>query len=154
MSVVVLPTPPSTLLTSVCKATFWKLKKIVVSIAKRAYDIFPQGSIMQKKKCQRQVTAAATRLLKSGDYSNTAVLKGVISGIRETSTDKVPELTAEQCRTHFVNLQKSIDTLLDIPEHHKELKDMLEQWARIGMGDFNEYADASVNDTEDINIIL
>ncbi|KAG1792579.1 uncharacterized protein HD556DRAFT_1444266 [Suillus plorans] len=111
-----------------------ELKKIVISIAKRAYNIFPQGSTMRKEECQRQVTAATTRLLKSGDYlrlpdssggnfknftvqalkdaclefyySNTAVLKGVISGFHETGTDKVPELTAEQCRTHFVNLRK------------------------------------------------
>ncbi|KAG1831120.1 hypothetical protein EV424DRAFT_1343244 [Suillus variegatus] len=148
-----------------------ELKKIVVSIAKRAYNIFLQGSMMQ-------VTAATTRLLKSGDYlwlpdssggnfknftaqalkdaclkfyysnskkalKNTsefhqtipvnamllvaAVLKSIISGFHETSTDKVPELTAEQCRTHFINLQKLIDTLLDILEHHEELEDMLEQ---------------------------
>ncbi|KAG1824989.1 hypothetical protein EV424DRAFT_1538062 [Suillus variegatus] len=182
-----------------------ELKKIVVSIAKRAYNIFLQGSTMRKEECQRQVTAAATRLLKSGDYlrlpdssggnfknftaqalkdaclkfyysnskkalKNTdefhqtipinamllvvAVLKGVISGFRETGTDKVPELTAEQCRAHFVNLWKSIDTLLNVLEHREELEDMLEQWARIGMGDFNEYADGSASDAEDVNIIL
>ncbi|KAG1810596.1 uncharacterized protein BJ212DRAFT_1484168 [Suillus subaureus] len=83
-----------------------------------------------------------------------AVLKGVIFGFHETGTDKVPELTAEQCRAHFVNLQKLIDTLLNIPECCEELEDMLEQWARIGMGDFNEYADGSASDAEDINIIL
>ncbi|KAG1724564.1 uncharacterized protein EDB91DRAFT_1255156 [Suillus paluster] len=124
-----------------------ELKKVIISIAKRAYDIFPQGSAMRKEEVQKQVTAAATRLLKSGDYlrlpdssggqfknfmaqalkgaclefyysnskkalKNTdkfrhtipvnamllvaVVLKGVISGFRETSTDKVPDLTAEQ----------------------------------------------------------
>ncbi|KAG2353571.1 hypothetical protein BDR07DRAFT_1383031 [Suillus spraguei] len=83
-----------------------------------------------------------------------AVLKGVISGFCETGTDKVPELTTEQCRAHFINLWKSIDTLLGIPECHKELEDMLEQWARIGMGDLNEYADGSASDAEDVNIIL
>jgi hypothetical protein len=83
-------------------------------------------------------------------------LKGVISGFQETSTDKVPDLTAEQCRTHFVNLCKSVDMLLDILECCKELEEMLDQWARIGMGNFNEYAAGSVagSDTEDINIIL
>ncbi|KAG2136997.1 hypothetical protein DEU56DRAFT_946282 [Suillus clintonianus] len=144
-----------------------ELKKIIISITKRAYDIFPQGSAMRKEEVQKQVTAAATRLLKSGDYlrlpdsssgqfmnftaqalrdaclefyysnskkalKNTnkfhrtipinvmllvaAVLKGVISGFQETGTDKVPVLTTEQCRTHFVNLRKSVDMLLDIPE--------------------------------------
>ncbi|KAG2143606.1 hypothetical protein DEU56DRAFT_910737 [Suillus clintonianus] len=85
-----------------------------------------------------------------------AVLKGVLSGFRETGTDKVPDLTAEQCRTHFANLQKSVDKLLDIPERREELEDMLEQWARIGMGDYDEYADGSVadSDAEDVNIIL
>ncbi|KAG2031368.1 hypothetical protein BDR03DRAFT_986462 [Suillus americanus] len=184
-----------------------ELKKVIISIAKRAYDIFPQGSAMQKEEIKKLVTAAATRLLKSCDYlqlpdssggqfknfmvqalkdaclkfyysnskkalKNTdefcrtipinamllvaAVLKGVISGFRKTGTDKVPDLTAKQCRTHFVNLQKSVDTLLDIPERCKELEDMLEQWARIGMGDFDEYAAGSVagSDMEDINIIL
>ncbi|KAG2036354.1 hypothetical protein BDR03DRAFT_982978 [Suillus americanus] len=66
-----------------------------------------------------------------------AVLKGVISGFQETGTDKVPDLTTEQCRTHFINLQKSVDTLLNIPERREELEDMLEQWARIGMGGFD-----------------
>ncbi|KAG2105474.1 uncharacterized protein F5147DRAFT_775243 [Suillus discolor] len=163
-----------------------ELKKIIISIAKRAYNIFPQGSTMRKDEAQKQVTTAATKLLKSGDYlrlpdssdgkfknftvqalkdaclefyysnskkalKNTdefhrtipvnamllvaVVLKGVISGFRETGTDKVPDLTAEQCRTHIVNLRKSVDTLLDIPEHCEELEDMLEQWARVGMGD-------------------
>ncbi|KAG2124367.1 hypothetical protein DEU56DRAFT_759722 [Suillus clintonianus] len=179
----------------------------MISIAKRAYDIFPQGSTMQKEEVQKQVTAAATRLLKSGDYlrlpdssggqfrnftaqalrdvclefyysnskkalKNTnefhrtipintmllvaAVLKGIISGFRETGTDKVPDLTAEQCRTHFINLRKSVDMLLDIPERCEELEEMLDQWARIGMGDFDNYAAGSVagSDAEDINIIL
>ncbi|KAG2058766.1 hypothetical protein BDR06DRAFT_968272 [Suillus hirtellus] len=106
-----------------------ELKKIIISIAKR-------GSTMQKDEAQKQVTTAATKLLKSGDYlqlPDSSDLKGVISGFCETSTDKVPDLTAEQCRTHFVNLQKSVDTLLDIPECCEELEDMLEQWARVGI---------------------
>ncbi|KAG2751364.1 hypothetical protein P692DRAFT_201803875 [Suillus brevipes Sb2] len=84
-----------------------------------------------------------------------AVLKGVISGFHETGTDKVPDLTAEQCRIHFNNLRRSVDTLFNIPERREELEDMLEQWARVGMGD-SEYATGSVSgsDAEDINIIL
>ncbi|KAG2092794.1 uncharacterized protein F5147DRAFT_779534 [Suillus discolor] len=156
-----------------------ELKKIVVSIAKRAYNIFPQGSTMLLKSgdylrlpdssggnfknftvqalkdvCLEFYYSNSKKALKNTDEFHqtipinamllvAAVLKGVISGFRETGTDKVPELTTEQCRAHFVNLQKSIDTLLDIPERREELEDMLEQWARIGMGDFNEYADGN-----------
>ncbi|KAG1895272.1 uncharacterized protein F5891DRAFT_1194330 [Suillus fuscotomentosus] len=184
-----------------------ELKKVTIPIAKRAYDIFLQGSMMRKEEVQKQVTAAATRLFKSSEYlqlsdssggtfknftaqalkdaclefyysnskkalKNTdkfhhtipvnamllvaAVLKGVISGFRETGTDKVPDLTAEQCRIHFTNLQKSVDKLLKVPECHEELEDMLDQWARTGMGDFDGYAAGSAtgSDTEDFNIIL
>ncbi|KAG2057908.1 hypothetical protein BDR06DRAFT_1033217 [Suillus hirtellus] len=45
-----------------------ELKKIIISIAKRAYNIFPQGSTMRKNEAQKQVTTAATKLLKSSDY--------------------------------------------------------------------------------------
>jgi hypothetical protein len=45
-----------------------ELKKVTISIAKRASDIFPQGSTMRKEEVQKQVTTAAARLLKSGDY--------------------------------------------------------------------------------------
>ncbi|KAG1761538.1 hypothetical protein EV702DRAFT_1207149 [Suillus placidus] len=60
-----------------------------------------------------------------------AVIKGVISGFSETSTDKVPELSADRCRTDFNNLQKSIDKLLDIPEHREELEEMLSNGLRL-----------------------
>ncbi|KAG1805322.1 uncharacterized protein BJ212DRAFT_1304107 [Suillus subaureus] len=167
-----------------------ELKKIVISIAKRAYNIFLQGSTMLLKSgdylqlpdlsggnfknfmaqalkdaCLKFYYSNSKKASKNMDKFHqtipinamllvAAVLKGIISGFHETGTDKVPELTTEQCRAHFVNLRKSIDTLLDVLEHHKELEDMLEQWARIGMGDFNEYADASASDVEDVNIIL
>ncbi|KAG2741628.1 hypothetical protein P692DRAFT_201810194 [Suillus brevipes Sb2] len=62
-----------------------------------------------------------------------AVVKGVISGFSETGTDKVPELSADRCRTDFVRLQKSVDKLLDIPEHREELEEMLAQWAKIAV---------------------
>ncbi|KAG2048238.1 hypothetical protein BDR06DRAFT_1013139 [Suillus hirtellus] len=167
-----------------------ELKKVIIPIAKRAYDIFPQGSMTQKEEAQKHVTTTAARLLKSGDYlqlpdssggsfknftsqalkdaclkfyySNSkkalknmdkfhhttpinvmllvaVVLKGVISGFQETGTDK-----------------KSVDKLLDIPERCNKLGDMLDQWARIGMGDFDGYAAGSAtgSDAEDINIIL
>ncbi|KAG1857528.1 hypothetical protein C8R48DRAFT_775460 [Suillus tomentosus] len=84
-----------------------------------------------------------------------AVMKGVISGFSETGTDKVPDLSAEKCRTDFNSLQKSLDKLMDIPEHRDELEDMLALWAGIGMGKL-VHGDSSAegSDSEDINIIL
>jgi hypothetical protein len=81
-------------------------------------------------------------------------VKGVISGFSETSTNKVPELSADRCRTNFVKLQKSIDKLLDILECHEELEEMLAQWAKIGLGgsDYSDGSDAG-SDTGDISII-
>jgi hypothetical protein len=83
-------------------------------------------------------------------------LKGVISGFQETGTDKVPDLTVEQCRIHFGNLWQSVDKLLEVLECCEELEDMLDQWARTGIGDFDGYAAGSAtgSDAEDINIIL
>ncbi|KAG1814587.1 uncharacterized protein BJ212DRAFT_1300406 [Suillus subaureus] len=132
-----------------------ELKKIIISIAKRAHNIFLQGSTMRMDETQKQITTAATKLLKSGDYlwlpelsdgkfknftaqalkdaclkfnySNSkkalknmdefhqtipvnamllvaAVLKGVISGICETSTNKLT-----YCST-FWSVAKSLKT--------------------------------------------
>ncbi|KAG0691549.1 hypothetical protein DFH29DRAFT_884189 [Suillus ampliporus] len=83
------------------------------------------------------------------------VMKGVISGFSETGTDKVPDLSADRCRNDFNMLRKSLDKLMDIPERHEELEDMLAQWAKIGMGEL-VHGNGSVgdNDWEDVNIIL
>ncbi|KAG2082121.1 uncharacterized protein F5147DRAFT_783413 [Suillus discolor] len=85
-----------------------------------------------------------------------AAMKGVISGFSKTGTDKVPELSADRCRTDFDKLHKSVDKLLDILEHCEELEKMLEQWAKIGMGEFDWHVDGSDagSDAGDINIIL
>ncbi|KAG1842139.1 hypothetical protein F4604DRAFT_1939011 [Suillus subluteus] len=184
-----------------------ELKKVVISIAKLSYDIFPKGTTMQPEEIKNCIAAAATKLLKTGDYlqipdssngkfknfvlqalkdvcleffysnskkalKNTddfrqtipvnglilvaAVMKGVISGFSETGTNKVPELSADRCRTDFNNLRKSVDKLLDILERREELEEMLEQWAKIGMGEFDWHVDGSAagSDTGDINIVL
>ncbi|OJA14769.1 hypothetical protein AZE42_14122 [Rhizopogon vesiculosus] len=81
-------------------------------------------------------------------------MKGVISGFRETSTEKVPHLSADQCRADFDALQKSVDKLLDIPEHRKELEEMLGEWARIGMDGIDVDTDGDVYSDMDVNIIL
>ncbi|KAG2079612.1 uncharacterized protein F5147DRAFT_784915 [Suillus discolor] len=83
-----------------------------------------------------------------------AVMKGVISGFSETGTNKVPELSADRCRTDFDKLRKSVDKLLDIPELCEELEEMLEQWAKIGMGEFDWHGVMQAVTRGDINIIL
>lgn len=85
----------------------------------------------------------------------TQQMKGVISGFRETGTENVPNLSADQCRTDFNALRKSVDKLLDIPERREELEEMLGEWARIGMGGIDFDADGDVDsDTEDVNVVL
>ncbi|KAG1839244.1 hypothetical protein F4604DRAFT_1940881 [Suillus subluteus] len=64
-----------------------------------------------------------------------AVMKGVLSGFSEPGTDKLPDLSAEKCRSDFNSLQRSVDKLMDIPEHREELDNMLTQWAKIGTGE-------------------
>jgi hypothetical protein len=59
-------------------------------------------------------------------------MKGVLTGFRETGTDKVPDISADKCRADFDLWQRSVDALLKIPDHHTELEEMLEQWAMIG----------------------
>ncbi|KAG1891928.1 uncharacterized protein F5891DRAFT_986422 [Suillus fuscotomentosus] len=183
-----------------------ELKKVVISIAKLSYDIFPKGTSLRSEEIKKRVIAAATKLLKTGDYlwipdssygkfknfvlqalkdvcleffygdskkalKNTddfhqtipanalilvaAVMKGVISGFSETGTDRSPELPADRCRTDFNKLRTSVDKLLDIPELRKELEEMLQQWAKIGMGKSDWHADGSAAGSDvDINIIL
>ncbi|KAG1886155.1 hypothetical protein F4604DRAFT_1675814 [Suillus subluteus] len=184
-----------------------ELKKVVISIAKLSYDIFPKGTTMRPEEIKNCIAAAATKLLKTGDYlqipdssngkfknfilqalkdvcleffySNSkkalknmddfcqtipvnglilvaAVTKGVISGFSKMGTDKVPELSTDRCRTNFNKLRKSVDKLLNIPERREELEEMLEQWAKIGMGKFDWHVDGSAagSDTGNINIVL
>ncbi|KAG2035288.1 hypothetical protein BDR03DRAFT_983734 [Suillus americanus] len=187
-----------------------ELKKVVISIAKLSYDIFSKGTTMQPEQIKNVIIAAATKLLKTGNYlripdssngkfmnfvsqalkdvcleffySNSKkalkntddfqqtipinalilvaavvhYLKGVITGFSKTSSNKVPELTADRCRTNFNKLKKSVNKLLDILERCEGLKEMLELWAKIGMGGSDWHADGSDagSDTGDINIIL
>lgn len=82
-------------------------------------------------------------------------MKSVISGFCETGTENVPSLSADQCRTDFNALRKSVDKLLDIPERREELEEMLGEWARIGMGGIDFDADGDpYSDTEDVNVVL
>ncbi|KAG1844287.1 hypothetical protein C8R48DRAFT_780343 [Suillus tomentosus] len=152
-----------------------ELKKVIISITKTSYGIFPKGAVARKEEMQKSVTANTTKLLKTGDYlhspdssdgrwknfvsqalkdsclefycsnskkalKNTEefqrsipvnglllvaiMIKGVITGFRETSTDKVPDLSADK-----------LDSLVDNPERGRKLEEMLEEWPMTGMGD-------------------
>ncbi|KAG0699345.1 hypothetical protein DFH29DRAFT_877341 [Suillus ampliporus] len=184
-----------------------ELKKVIISIAKQLYGIFPRSSVCGGL-VQKYVTEAASKLIKSGDYLqlpdlsegkyknfvsqvlkdgcqdfyygngkkalklmeefqcsipvNGLVLvaavspqaKGVLTGFRETGTDKVPDLSADKCRSDFNSLRKSVDTLIAIPDRRRELEEMLEEWAESGMmnGLCNDSDGGSGG--EDVNIII
>ncbi|KAG1801494.1 uncharacterized protein HD556DRAFT_1304587 [Suillus plorans] len=163
-----------------------ELEKVVVSIAKLSYDIFLKGTTMTsgylripdssngkfknfvsqalKDVCFEFFYSNSKKALKNTDDFHKTIpvndlifmavvvhytMKGVISGFSKTGTNKVPELSADRCRTNF-------DKLLDILEHREELEEMVEQWAKIGMGEFDWHVDGSDagSDVRDINIIL
>ncbi|KAG0699231.1 hypothetical protein DFH29DRAFT_1002186 [Suillus ampliporus] len=170
-----------------------ELKKVVISITKTSYKIFPKGMVARKDEMQKHVIVNATKLLKTGEYlripdssdgkwknfvsqalrdscldfyySNSKkalknmdefqhaipinglllvamVMKGIITGFRETGTDKVPDLSTDKCRADFNSLRKS-------------LEEMLQQWAMIWMGDL-DFDGGSVggSDMEDVNVVL
>jgi hypothetical protein len=80
--------------------------------------------------------------------------KGVLAGFRDTGSDKVPDLSADKCRSDFDAIRRSVDTLMEVPERCRELEEMLEEWARVGMmGEFFDDSDG-VAGSEDVNIIL
>ncbi|KAG1810370.1 uncharacterized protein HD556DRAFT_1436118 [Suillus plorans] len=82
------------------------------------------------------------------------VAKDVLSGFRDSGTDKVPDLTADTCRAEFNILRKSVDKLMDIPERRVELEEMLREWAEEGMiGELCNDSDSAAG-SEDINIII
>ncbi|KAG2028625.1 hypothetical protein BDR03DRAFT_988314, partial [Suillus americanus] len=83
-----------------------------------------------------------------------AVTKGVLTGFRDSGTDKVPDLTADTCRADFNLLQKSVDKLMTIPERRAELEEMLKEWAEEGMmGELRNDWDSAAG-SDDINIII
>ncbi|KAG1828237.1 hypothetical protein EV424DRAFT_1344946 [Suillus variegatus] len=170
-----------------------ELKKVIISITKTSYGIFPKGTVTCKEEMQKSVTANTTKLLKTGDYlhspgssdgrwknfvsqalkdsclefyysnskkalKNTEefqhsipvnglllvaiMIKGVITGFRETGTDKVPDLSADKY------------SLVDNPERGRELEEMLEEWPMTGMGDhYFDDDDMGGSDMEDVNVI-
>ena len=82
-------------------------------------------------------------------------MKGILAGFHDTGSDKVPDLSADKCRSDFDSLRKSVDRLMESPERRRELEEMLEEWAGVGM--MSELCDDSDNvagGSEDVNIIL
>ncbi|KAG1900165.1 uncharacterized protein F5891DRAFT_1188858 [Suillus fuscotomentosus] len=45
-----------------------ELKKVIISIVKQLYNIFPRSSVMHGDSVQKCVTEAASKLIRSGDY--------------------------------------------------------------------------------------
>ncbi|KAG2744751.1 hypothetical protein P692DRAFT_20744111 [Suillus brevipes Sb2] len=83
-----------------------------------------------------------------------AVVKGVLSGFRDTGTDRVPDLSADKCRADFNALRKSVDTLIEIPQRRQELEEMLEEWAEFGLMSGVPNGSDSSSGKEDVNIII
>jgi hypothetical protein len=81
-------------------------------------------------------------------------VKGVLSGFRDTGTDRVPDLSADKCRADFNALRKSIDTLIEIPQRRQELEEMLEEWAEFGLMSGVPNGSDSGSGEEDVNIII
>ncbi|KAG0693230.1 hypothetical protein DFH29DRAFT_881617 [Suillus ampliporus] len=151
-----------------------ELKKVVISIAKTSYEIFLKGTgkwknfVLQalRDSCLDFYYSNSKKALKNMDEFQraipinglllvAAVMKGIITGFRETGTDKVPDLSADKCRANFNSLRKSVDTLMDNIDRCVELEEMLQQWAMVGMGDL-DFDGGSVggSDMEDVNVVL
>ncbi|KAG1847305.1 hypothetical protein DFJ58DRAFT_730185 [Suillus subalutaceus] len=149
-----------------------ELKKIVISITKQLYSIFPKANMGQKDTLQwhGKYKNFVSQVLKDACidfyYGNgkkalkltkefrktipvnalilvSAVAKGILTGFRNTSTDKVSDLSADKCRSDFNSLRRSVDTLMDNSECRQELESMLEEWADVGM-----------MGSDDVNIVL
>ncbi|KAG2132145.1 uncharacterized protein EDB93DRAFT_1107977 [Suillus bovinus] len=137
-----------------------ELKKVVISIAKQLDGIFPKANMGQKDAVQQhdKYKNFVSQVLKDAcidfyygngkkafklteEFRKTIpinaliLVKGILTGFCDTSTDKVPNLSADKCR--------SGDTLMDNSERRQELESMLEEWADVGM-----------MGSDDVNIIL
>ncbi|KAG2119148.1 uncharacterized protein F5147DRAFT_648199 [Suillus discolor] len=141
-----------------------ELKKVVISIAKLLYDIFMKGTSLQSEEIKKCVIAAATKLLKTGDYlqipDSFDALKDVGLEFFYSNSKKALKIMDDFHQTIFVNVLilvvvTSVDKLLNIPELCEELKEMLQQWTKIGMSEFDWHADGSAAGGDmNINIIL
>ncbi|KAG1854256.1 hypothetical protein F4604DRAFT_1686099 [Suillus subluteus] len=124
-----------------------ELKKVVISIAKLSYDIFPKGSSLRSEEIKNCIIGAATKLLKTGDYLQISdlsdgkfknfvshALKDVCLEFFYSNSKKVLKNTDDFHQTipvNALNLMTSVDKLVNIPELHRELEEMLQHWAKI-----------------------
>ncbi|KAG1790049.1 uncharacterized protein HD556DRAFT_1446402 [Suillus plorans] len=154
-----------------------ELKKVVISIAKQLYNIFPRSSVMHKDLVQKCVTEAASKLIKSSDYlrlpdssegryKNFAlqVLKDGCLDFYYSNGKKALKLTEEfQCSipiNGLILVAVVVKGILsgfretDIPEHRQELKEMLEEWVEFGMMSGVRNGSDSGSAEEDVNIII
>ncbi|KAG2123194.1 hypothetical protein BD769DRAFT_1389337 [Suillus cothurnatus] len=118
------------------------------------YLQLPDSSEVLKDVCQDFYYSNSKKALKLTNEFQCSILvnglifaKDILTDFHNTSTDKVPDLSADKCRSDFNSIQKSVDTLM-------ELKEMLEEWTQFGMmnGSCND-SDSSLCD-KDVNIII
>ncbi|KAG2048529.1 hypothetical protein BDR06DRAFT_975915 [Suillus hirtellus] len=153
----------------------WLLKKFIISIVKTSYGIFPKGTMGRwkifvsqalKDSCLKFYYSNSKKALKNmkefqcsipvnGLLLVAMMIKGVITEFCKTGTDKVPDLSADKCRTDFNSSQKSVDSLVDNPKCGRELEEMLEEWAMTGIGNcyFDDNDNIGGSDMEDVNVI-
>ncbi|KAG2125262.1 hypothetical protein BD769DRAFT_1388538 [Suillus cothurnatus] len=139
-----------------------ELKKVIISIAKQLYGIFPRSSV-HRGLVQKHITEVVSKLIKSGDYlqlpdSSEGKYKNFISQVlKDRSMEKVLKLTEEfqcsipvNCLVLVAMVVKGILTGF----HETELEDMLEEWAKSGMmnGLCNDLDGGSAE--EDVNITI
>ncbi|KAG2338229.1 hypothetical protein BDR05DRAFT_952053 [Suillus weaverae] len=113
-----------------------------------------QMSHLQWQKALKLTNEFQCLILINGLILMAVVMKGVITGFHDTGTDKVPDLSTNKCRSNFNAIQKSVDKLMENPEHHQELDKMLEEWAEYGMMDELQDDSDSTSGSEDVNIIM
>ncbi|KAG1901094.1 uncharacterized protein F5891DRAFT_979660 [Suillus fuscotomentosus] len=162
-------------------AVLWTYHTKKVKIDKGYFpDIFLKGNSMYKE----HVSAAAAKLLKTGEYlqlsdsselgGNLVVLKEACLSFYYGNGKKALKLT-DECQHqipvnglilvatvaknvlssfHNSGTDKSIDKLMDIPKRRVELEEMLREWAKEGMIGELCNDSDSAADSEDINIII
>ncbi|KAG0708309.1 hypothetical protein DFH29DRAFT_870869 [Suillus ampliporus] len=72
--------------------------KVIISIAKQLYSIFPRTGMTHGDSVQKHVTEAASKLIKSGDYlwlPDSSEVKGILTRFCETELEEMLKEWAE-----------------------------------------------------------